>query len=88
VDTVYPVIAEGQLQPRADFVALGDPEKAGRIAVGIEVTDADFAPFADSLPGGAYGQAAVNTEDFHHDGIMRKVPLRMASCMNYVFPLH
>jgi multidrug resistance efflux pump len=88
VDTVFPVIAEGQLQPRADFIAFGDPKKAGRIAVGIAVTDPDFATFANSLPGGAYGQAAVYTEHFHHVGIMRKVLLRMASWMNFVFPLH
>jgi RND family efflux transporter MFP subunit len=88
VSTVFPVIAEGQLKPSADFIAFGDPKKAGRIAVAIDVTDPDFAPLAAALPGGAYGQAAVYTEHFHHVGIMRKVLLRMASWMNFVFPLH
>lgn len=88
VSTVFPVIAEGQLKPQADFIAFGDPNKAGRIAVAIKVTDPSFEPFAPLLPGGAYGQAAVYTDHFHHVGVMRKVLLRMASWMNFVFPLH
>ncbi|MCG6943185.1 MAG: HlyD family secretion protein [Thiohalocapsa sp.] len=88
VDTVFPVIAEGQVKPSADFIAYGNVRQPGRVAVSIEVTDPDFAPFAAELPGGAYGQAAVYTEHFHHVGIMRKVLLRMASWMNFVFPLH
>ena len=88
VSTVFPVIAEGQLKPQADFIAFGDPKKPGRIAVAFDVTDPAFAPLAAELPGGAYGQVAVYTDHFHHIGVMRKVLLRMASWMNFVFPLH
>ena len=36
----------------------------------------------------AVGQAAIYTKHFHHVSVMRKVLLRMASWMNYVFPFH
>ena len=37
---------------------------------------------------GAYGQAALYTEHFHHVAVMRKILLRMSSWMNYLFPFH
>lgn len=86
VDTVLPAIGEGQLQPSADFMRFDQQRVAGRVAVALRITDPAFREYR--LPGGLFGQAAIYTEHFHHVGIMRKVLLRMAAWMNYVFPLH
>ena len=83
---VMPVIAEGQLKPGADFLRYDQQKNPGRVAVSIKVTDPSLDQY--QLPGGLFGQAAIYTEHFHHVGIMRKVLLRMAAWMNYVFPLH
>jgi multidrug resistance efflux pump len=86
VDFIFPIIGEGQLQPGADFMRFSQQQAPGRVAVALRITDAAYQE--RRLPGGLYGQAAIYTEHFHHVGIMRKVLLRMASWMNYVFPLH
>ena len=88
VEGVLPAISEGQLQPTAGFISYNPMQRAGRIAVRIKITDPKFEQYRAELPGGAYGQAAIYTEHFHHVGIIRKVLLRMAAWMNYVFPLH
>lgn len=84
-----PAISEGQVKPTADLVSsrqamLPGP---GRVPVFILITDPAFAEYRH-LPGGLYGQTAVYSEHFHHVAIMRRVLLRMAAWMNYVFPLH
>jgi multidrug resistance efflux pump len=86
VDFVFPAIGEGQLQPGADFMRFNQQRSPGRDAVALRITDPRYAEYR--LPGGRFGQAAVYTEHFHHVGILRKVLLRMAAWMNYVFPLH
>lgn len=86
VDYVIPTIGEGQVQPMADFLRFNQQTIPGRVAVAIKVTDERLKSYR--LPGGLFGQAAIYTEHFHHVGIMRKVLLRMAGWMNYVFPLH
>ncbi len=86
VDFIVPVIGEGQMQPTADFLRFAQQTIPGRVAVSIKISDPDL--LEQRLPGGLFGQAAIYTEHFHHVGIMRKVLLRMASWMNYVFPLH
>ncbi len=86
VDFIIPVIGEGQLQPQADFIRFSPYQSAGRVAVALRITDPKYREHR--FPGGIYGQAAIYTEHFHHIGIIRKVLLRMASWMNYVFPLH
>ena len=88
VALIYPVIGEGQMQPGANFLTYGESKQPGRIAVSIVVTDPAFKPFEENLPGGAYGQAAVYSDHWHHVAVMRKILLRMASWMNFVFPLH
>ena len=74
---------------RADLAA-GQPDSfrpgersPGRVAVAITITDSAFENY--TLPSGAFGQAAVYSEHFHHVAIMRRVLLRMAAWMNYVF---
>jgi multidrug resistance efflux pump len=86
VDFVFPAIGEGQLEPGTDFLRFAQQRIPGRAAVALKVTDPDYEQYR--LPGGLFGQAAVYTEHFHHVGIMRKILLRMAAWMNYVFPLH
>ena len=86
VDSVLPTIGEGQLQPSADFLRFDQQRNPGRIAVALKITDPDFKDYR--LPGGLFGQAAIYTDHFHHVAVMRKVLLRMAAWMNYLFPLH
>jgi hypothetical protein len=61
---------------------------AGRVPVLLRVTDPAFDEYRDLMPGGAYGQAALYTEHFHHVAVIRKVLLRMSAWMNYIFPFH
>jgi multidrug resistance efflux pump len=86
VSQVFPVIGEGQLQPGGEFMRFAQQRMPGRVAVGISITDPDYAGY--QLPSGAYAQAAIYTEHFSHVGVMRRVLLRMAAWLNYVFPFH
>ncbi len=72
--------------PSADFIRFNQQTTPGRDAVALRITDPTYAQYR--LPAGRFGQAAVYSEHFHHLGILRKVLLRMAAWMNYVFPLH
>ncbi|MCP1652386.1 biotin/lipoyl-binding protein [Pseudomonas sp. GD04087] len=82
------VIGEGQIQPSGTLLSYTGSPPAGRVPVIIEITDPDYAQYANLMPGGAYGQAAIYSEHFHHVAIMRKILLRMAAWMNYIFPFH
>jgi len=88
VKSVLPVMAEGQLQASGTLISPMAAPHPGRIAVMIDITDPEFEAFRDLVPGGAYAQAAIYTEHFHHVAIMRKILLRMSSWMNYLFPFH
>ena len=88
VTNVITVIAEGQVQPSGTLIGYTGSPPAGRVPVIIEITDPAFAPYRDQIPGGAYGQAAVYSKHFEHIGTMRKILLRMAAWMNYIFPFH
>jgi multidrug resistance efflux pump len=86
VDFIFPAIGEGQMQPAAEFMRFAQQTMPGRVAVALRITDPSFDHY--NLPSGLYGQAAIYTEHFHHVGLMRKILLRMAAWMNYVFPMH
>jgi multidrug resistance efflux pump len=86
VKEVLPVIAEGQLKPGADFLRFDQEKNPGRVPVAIRITDPALDEYR--VPMGVFGQAAIYSEHFHHVGILRRVLLRMAAWMNYVFPLH
>jgi RND family efflux transporter MFP subunit len=86
VTQVMPVIGEGQLKPDSSFLRFDQERSPGRIPVEIRITDPTIDQYR--LPAGVFGQAAVYSEHFHEIGIMRRVLLRMAAWMNYVFPLH
>lgn len=90
VTEVLPAIAEGQV-PAGGLLMDGASLKnrvPGRVAVKIEIIDSQFDEYQSILPGGAFGQIAVYSDHMHHVAIMRKVLLRMASWMNYLFPIH
>jgi len=88
VVAMMPGIAEGQLQPSPTLIDPRQSAYPGRIAVVINVTDPDFEAYRDRLPGGAFAQTAIYSQHFHHVAIMRKILLRMASWMNFLFPFH
>lgn len=87
---VLPALAEGQLPANGALIDGATPQNRipGRVAVKLRIDDPEFVPYINKLPGGAYGQAAIYSEHMHHVAIMRKVLLRMASWMNYLFPFH
>jgi multidrug resistance efflux pump len=88
VISVLPALSEGQLQASGTLISPMAAPHAGRIAVRIAITDPEFEAFRSKVPGGAFAQAAIYTEHFHHVAIMRKVLLRMSAWMNYLFPFH
>ena len=85
---VLPALAEGQVQASGNLINPMAAPFPGRIAVRLEITDPEFEAFRARVPGGAYAQAAIYSEHVHHVAIMRKILLRMASWMNYLFPFH
>jgi len=86
VRQVYPVIAEGQVLPTADLIEFAPQTTTGRIPVIIDLDDPKFNEY--DLPHGLFGQSAVYSEHAHHLAVMRKILLRMASWMDYLFPFH
>ncbi|WP_044874371.1 biotin/lipoyl-binding protein [Pseudomonas sp. LFM046] len=88
VKQVIGVIGEGQVQPSGTLISFTGSPPPGRVPVIIEITDPDYAQYAALMPGGSYGQAALYSKHFHHVAIMRKILLRMAAWMNYIFPFH
>jgi len=86
VREVLPVIPEGQLKPSADLIRFERQQFPGRIPVAIKITDPALSDY--QIPLGVFGQAAIYSHHFHHVGVLRRVLLRMAAWMNYVFPLH
>ncbi len=88
VTSVIGVIAEGQVQPSGTLIGYTGSPPAGRVPVIIEITDPDYAQYSKLMPGGAYGQAAIYSQHFEHIAMMRKILLRMAAWMNYIFPFH
>jgi multidrug resistance efflux pump len=88
VKSVITVIAEGQVQPSGTLIGYTGSPPPGRVPVIIEITDPEFAQYSKLVPGGAYGQAALYSKYFHHIAAMRKILLRMAAWMNYIFPFH
>lgn len=89
VDTVLPVMGEGEMQASGQLRRLGLRDAVpGRVPVVLKITDSRFAQYSDNLPGGAYGQSAIYSDSFTHVAIMRRIILRMSSWMSYFFPFH
>jgi multidrug resistance efflux pump len=85
---VIPALAEGQVQACGSMMVLDAASRPGRIPVEVEIVDPDFAQYQDKIPGGTYGQVAIYSDHAHHVAVMRKILLRMAAWMNYIFPFH
>ncbi|MEM7226414.1 MAG: HlyD family secretion protein [Pseudomonadota bacterium] len=85
---VVPALKEGQVQASGDMISYQKSPFPGRIPVVLKITDPEFDQYKDVVPGGAYGQAAIYSEHAHHFALIRKILLRMASWLNYAFPLH
>lgn len=88
VKFVFEVLAEGQLIASGDLNSNPQAAMPGRIPVIIEIDDPKYKQYESILPGGAFGQVAIYSEHVHHVAVMRKILLRMAAWMNYVFPIH
>lgn len=89
VSRVLPVLAQGEVQASGNMITLGaNANIPGRIPVEMTITDPRFAEYAQSVPGGAFGQSAIYSDSFTHVSIMRKIILRMSSWMSYFFPFH
>ena len=86
VTAVIPAIAAGNVQANAGLLDQTTVVRPGRLPVIISITDPEWPKY--QVIAGASGQAAIYTHYFHHVSIMRKVLLRMASWMNYIFPFH
>jgi len=88
VEAVIPALAEGQVQPSGALISPFAAPFPGRVAVLIDITDPEFEAFEGTVPGGAYAQAAIYSEHFHHVAVLRKILLRMSAWLNYLFPFH
>jgi len=88
VTQVLPALSQGQVSASGALLDGSTGREAGRIGVVLDIDDPDFKGFDDMLPVGVYGQAAVYSDYFEHVAVMRKVLLRMAAWMNYIFPFH
>jgi multidrug resistance efflux pump len=86
VDRIVPAIGEGQLVPQDELITFQSNEPQGRVAVLISLDEPPIDP--KTMPIGLYGQAALYTEHAHHLAVMRKILLRMAGWLNYLFPFH
>ncbi|MFB2832650.1 HlyD family secretion protein [Aeromonas jandaei] len=86
VTAVIPAIAAGNVQANLGLLDQTTAVRPGRLPVVISITDPEWAKH--QVIAGSSGQAAVYTEYFQHVSVMRKILLRMASWMNYIFPFH
>jgi len=78
-------LAEGN-EGEVAFDALPGKVFKGRVAVVIEIEDPAFEQY--DLPNGVFGQSAIYTEHAHHVAVLRRILLRMASWLDYLFPFH
>lgn len=86
VRQVYPVIAEGQVEPTAKLIEFVEHDDPGRVPVIIDLDDPPYNHY--DLPHGLYGQSAIYSEHAHHVAVLRRILLRMASWLDYLFPFH
>ena len=89
VEGMLPFMAEGQLQASGELVKSTRSLQQGRVPVIVRIIDPRFnKDYANKIPGGSSVEIAVYSHHFHHVAVMRKILLRMASWMNYLFPFH
>lgn len=88
VSKVLPAISEGQIQASGTLINPMQSRYPGRIPVILTIDDPRYEAYRKQIPSGAFAQTAIYSEQFQHVAIMRKILLRMASWMNYLFPFH
>jgi multidrug resistance efflux pump len=82
VDSILPVLAQGQLQTGGNLLSVDSASAPERVPVVIRLED-DLSAY--NLPVGVVGSAAIYTAHAHHVAVMRKILLRMVSWQNYIF---
>ena len=82
VESILPVLAQGQLQTSGTLGAVESTPMPGRVPVVIKLDD-DLSAY--HLPAGIIGSAAIYTKHMHHVAIMRKILLRMVGWQNFIF---
>jgi multidrug resistance efflux pump len=83
VETVLQAVASGQLQTSGSAAATTKSVIAAPFVVRIRLDD---RAFADSLPAGAAGDAAIFTDRVKPAHMIRKVLLRQIAITNYINP--
>jgi len=81
-----PALAEGELQATGNLLDVSSKLQAGRVPVTFKITDPNFLEYAGMIPGGAFGQTAVYSEEGAQVAFLRKILIRMSSWMNYLLP--
>ena len=84
VQTLLPAMNEGEVQSGGVLVSASRLAQNGRAMAVIELEE-DLAEYG--LPRGVQGHVAVYTDSFAHVSVIRKVLLRMAGWVNYLYPL-
>jgi RND family efflux transporter MFP subunit len=82
VESVLQAIATGQMQTSGSAVAPRSAQSAPFV-VRVKLDDQDFA---DRLPAGSTGEAAILTDHVKAAHVIRRVVLRQAAILNYVNP--
>jgi multidrug resistance efflux pump len=82
VESILQAIASGQTQTSGTAVA----PKAIEAAPFVVRVKLDDAAFAERLPAGATGTAAVYTEHVKVSHVIRRVLLRQVAILNYINP--
>lgn len=81
VESILPVLAEGELSADRTMVSLSKKLPEGKIPVIIKIDD-DLSDYY--IPMGSEIEVAVYSERWHHVTIIRKVLLRMQSWKNFL----
>ena len=80
VETVIEITGQGQVAATGELPEITEPQKRGRFAVRLKLSDEDVL----QLPGGAGGSAVVYTDTGRPLGIIQKVGIRMECYLNYL----
>ena len=79
---VVTVLAQGQLQPSGNMLAVEMVPNPGLVPVILELEE-DLRDYG--VPAGSVAVSAIYTEHYHHFAIIRKILIRMVSWQNFIF---
>ncbi len=80
VETVIEMTGQGQAAVTGELPEVTQPQKRGRFAVRLKLSDEDV----QQLPGGAGGSAVVYTDTVRPLGVIQKMAIRMEGYLNYL----